>query len=378
MKPFLSQNQKKLNLEKVLKKYLSKNNYFKFINSPRKKRYRNNILFSFGYDKLKQMRIGPMSTIEGVKIVEKSQVNPNASQLSLDICSIVWEWVDTFSELYVVKYPKFEGFWRHIHIKENQRGEFIIIFRFNDYEKWEIDWKSERGDFIKYLKSQSLKKGYILKAIYYQICEGTKEPQRVDNFYRLYFEGELIQGILGYNFVIHPGCFFQVNTQLAKILYSVVQSFYTQPGDILLDLCCGVGVFGLLLSKYFNEIYGIDNNPCNIEMVEQNCILNKVKNYKYLLGNVEDIVDKVLVSGRKYSIVVNPPRRGLYSNFIEYINSKREYVIDLVYVSCNMKSLKRDMDELGEYWEVEKVVPLDQFPNTNHCEIIVKMKNKMF
>ena len=319
-----------------------------------------------------------MSTIGGIKIVEKAEVNLNASQLSLDICSIVWEWVDGLSELSVVKYPEFDGFWRHIHIKENQLGEFIIIFRFNDYGKWEIDWKSERGDFIKFIKSKSLKKGYTLKAIYYQICEGTKEPQRVDKFYRLYYEGELIQWMLGYNFVIHPGCFFQVNTQLAKILYSVVQSFYSHPGDILLDLCCGVGMFGILLSKYFNQIYGIDNNPCNIEMVERNCILNKVENYKYLLGNVEDIVDRVLISGRHYSIVVNPPRRGLYSNFIEYINSKREYVKDLVYVSCNMKSLKRDMDELGENWEVEKVVPLDQFPNTNHCEIIVKMKNKMF
>lgn len=324
------------------------------------------------------MRIGPMSTKEGVKIVEKADVNLNASQLALDICSIVWDWLDSFSELSVVKYPKFEGFWRHIHIKENQDGEFLIIFRFNDYNKWEFDWKSERGEFIKFIRSTSLKKGYRLRAIYYQICEGTSEPKRVDTFHRLYYDGELIQGILGYNFVIHPGCFFQVNTQLAKILYSVVQSFYSVGGDILLDLCCGVGMFGILMSKYFREVYGIDNNPCNIDMVARNCQINSVKNYEYLLGNVEDIVDKVVTDGRKYSIIVNPPRRGLYSNFIEYINSKSEFVSDIVYVSCNMNSLKRDMEEFGDGWEVEKVVPLDQFPNTNHCEIIVKMKNKMF
>ena len=34
-------------------------------------------------------------------------------------------------------------------------------------------------------------------------------------------------------------------------------------GDILLDMCCGVGMFGILLSKYFNNIIGMDNNPCN-------------------------------------------------------------------------------------------------------------------
>ena len=137
-------------------------------------------------------------------------------------------------------------------------------------------------------------------------------------------------------------------------------------------------MFGIILSKYFGNIYGIDNNPCNIEMVKKNCELNKIKNYNYILGNVEDEVDRVLIDGNKYSIVVNPPRRGLYNNFIEYINSKKIYIKDIVYVSCNMDSLKRDLDEFGEIWEIEKIIPLDQFPNTNHCEIIVKMKNKMF
>lgn len=363
----------------MLKKYLKKNNYFKFINSPKKKRYRNNILFSFGYDKLNNVVIGPMSNHGGVKSVDKAEVNPNASELSLDICSIVYDWVNKHSGLKVIEYPEFEGFWRHIHIKETQNNEFIVIFRFNDYEKWEFDWKLERGKFIKYLKSTSFKLGYNLKAIYYQICDGTKEPSRTDEFYRLYYEGELVQGILGYNFVIHPGCFFQVNTQLAKILYSIVQSFYSKSKeDILLDLCCGVGMFGILMSKYFNEVYGIDNNPCNIEMVERNCQLNKIRNYKYYLGNVEDIVDKVLITGRQYSVIVNPPRRGLYSNFIKYVNTKKEYVKNIVYVSCNMDSLKRDLDEFGDIWEVDKIIPLDQFPNTNHCEIIVKMKNKIF
>ena len=82
--------------------------------------------------------------------------------------------------------------------------------------------------------------------------------------------------MLGYNFVIHPGCFFQVNTQLAKILYSIVQSFYSKSkGDMLLDLCCGVGMFGILMSKYFNEVYCIDNNKCNIEWLKE--IVNLIK-----------------------------------------------------------------------------------------------------
>ena len=112
-------------------------------------------------------------------------------------------------------------------------------------------------------------------------------------------------------------------------------------------------------------------------MVKRNIELNQVSNYEYMEGNVEDNMDKYLKKGNSHSIVINPPRRGLYEPLIHYINNHREYIRDMVYVSCNMESLKRDLDLFGVGWYVEKIIPLDQFPNTNHCEIIVKMDNKM-
>ena len=137
----------------MLKKYLKKNNYFKFINSPKKKRYRNNILFSFGYDKLNNIVRSNVHS-GGVK-TDNAEVNPNASELSLDIC-LVYDWVNEHSRLKVIEYPEFEGFWRHIHIKETQNNDFIVIFRFNDYEKeFNGSWKRK---FIKYLKSTSYKR----------------------------------------------------------------------------------------------------------------------------------------------------------------------------------------------------------------------------
>ena len=48
-------------------------------------------------------------------------------------------------------------------------------------------------------------------------------------------------------------------------------------------------------------------------------------------------------------------------------------------IKYNVFHIEFDVDdEFGDDWEVENIVPLDQFPNTNHCEIIVKMKNKIF
>lgn len=332
-----------------------------------------------GVDGVNNINVGPMSNFEGKKTVEPAKENPTASILAVNICNLVRNWLVKYSKLDITRYPSFKGFWRHIHIKENLKGEFILSFRFNNYHDYEFPWKEERGRFITYILNHSSTLGYYLKGIYYQKCNGTAEPSRKDLFYKLYYEGELIEHMLGYNFVINPGCFFQVNTKIAKILYSIVQNFFrNQKGELLLDLCCGVGIFGILMSKYFKTVIGIDNNPCNSEMVKRNCELNNVLNYTYYEGNVEDSLDKILKNGKICSIVLNPPRRGLYQKFIEYINSKRKFVKDMVYVSCNMESLKRDMDYFGEGWEVEKVIPLDQFPDTVHCEIIVKMKNKIF
>ena len=135
-------------------------------------------------------------------------------------------------------------------------------------------------------------------------------------------------------------------------------------------------MFGIILSKFFKDVIGMDNNPCNSELVYQNTKINKVTNYSYIEGNVEDNIDSILSNDRKYSIVVNPPRRGLYKGFTDMINIRSKFVKDIVYVSCNGDSLQRDLTFLGDNWEIENIIPLDQFPNTNHYEVIVKMKNK--
>lgn len=371
----LNQKQKKHNLELKLNNFLNSKNYFKFINSPNKVRYRNNIIFSMGL-KNNLINVGPMSTINGIKIVEPSEINLDVSQLSIDICNIVKNWIVEHSKLKVTKYPLFEGFWRHIQIKENLCKDFIIIFRFNNFEIQKNIWIKEENNFINFLKTKSLLKGYKLNAIYFQKCIGKAEPNKNDMFYKIFYKDELFEKILGYKFIINPGCFFQVNTKLAKILYSIVQNFYKyKKGDYLLDLCCGVGMFGILLSKYFKEVVGIDNNPCNSELVKRNCELNNVNNYNYIEGNVEDYIDKLIIN-KNYSVILNPPRRGLYKNIITYINSKKKNIKDIVYVSCNIESLKRDLEIFGNDWKVEKVIPLDQFPNTNHCEIIIKLNSK--
>ncbi|NLX71548.1 MAG: 23S rRNA (uracil(1939)-C(5))-methyltransferase RlmD, partial [Clostridiales bacterium] len=45
----------------------------------------------------------------------------------------------------------------------------------------------------------------------------------------------------------------------------------------------------------------------------------------------------------------------------------------IVYVSCNVSTLARDLKVLKDYYRVEKVVPFDLFSQTAHVECVTLM-----
>ena len=70
------------------------------------------------------------------------------------------------------------------------------------------------------------------------------------------------------------------------------------------------------------------------------------------------------------SIVINPPAKGAFKQVKEIIKSSVKIV---VYVSCNINSFERDaILLLNNGYELEWLKPIDQFPNTNHLEIVSK------
>ena len=71
-------------------------------------------------------------------------------------------------------------------------------------------------------------------------------------------------------------------------------------------------------------------------------------------------------------VVVDPPRVGLKPEVVHCLNS---LPIDrLVYVSCNLEALKRDLGILTERYKIEEVQPLDFFPQTKHVETLILLK----
>ncbi len=384
------------NLKKTLNKFITDDNLSPFINSPVKYRYRNNILFTIGYNINGKIEVGPL---QKNKSVINSSENINASQLHIDICEIFKDYIINHSKLKVYKYKKESGFWKHIHIKQNSKHDFIINLRVSNFNQNKKLFEEEKDNLIEFIKNKSLQKNYNFIKLTYQECIGTKEPTINDPFHTIYYKDELIEEMLGRKFIITESTFFQVNFYTANILFSYVRDFVKEnnfhrtynsdslltniksnkrvrTNRLLLDICCGVGIYCNLLHDQFDIVIGIDNNPNNIIIAEKNSLNNNISNSIYLCSNIEDVIEKILKKYDDYEvcIIVNPPRRGLYDPVLESINTNLNKINQLIYISCFANSLNRDLTKLNlKDKNIKKIIPLNQFPNTQHYEIIINI-----
>ena len=69
-------------------------------------------------------------------------------------------------------------------------------------------------------------------------------------------------------------------------------------------------------------------------------------------------------------LVMDPPRSGSTPEFIKAVSELK--IGRIVYVSCNPETLARDLKEFRKKrYKVEKITPVDMFPQTVHVETVV-------
>lgn len=190
----------------------------------------------------------------------------------------------------------------------------------------------------------------------------------------VYLNNQLVYGkkyitekVFDLEFRIYPEAFFQVNYDMMKVLYQIVLNYYKQKNyNKVLDLYCGTGTIGMLLSSYVKEVVGIELVHDAIKAANQNKEINNISNIRFIEGKVED---KIQDFKDIDSIVVDPPRSGLDSVTLQSILEISPRSI--VYVSCDPVTLARDLKVLLEHYTLEKVNLVDMFPNTYHIETVV-------
>jgi len=174
----------------------------------------------------------------------------------------------------------------------------------------------------------------------------------------------LTERVAGRDYRISAGSFFQVNTAGAEALVALVTEYLApKGGETLLDLYCGVGLFGLALAGRVGRVVGIEAAGSAAadfrynarDLAHVDLLAGKVE---CLLPTLEEPVDLV---------VLDPPRSGAGKRVVDEIARLRPRRV--VYVSCDPATLARDARYLTEAgFRLAKVQPLDLFPQTYHIE----------
>jgi 23S rRNA (uracil1939-C5)-methyltransferase len=178
--------------------------------------------------------------------------------------------------------------------------------------------------------------------------------------------GPMQYRILGRDFAISAGSFFQVNTALIPAMIEMVLEFAApQPGDTALDLYCGAGLFGAFLAEKCAALIGVEESPSAVADFERN--LDSFDNVELYAAEVEQALESI--ARRVDLAVVDPPRAGMAPRAMRGL--LRLAPRRIVMISCDPATLARDGHTLAQAgWKLQAAVPFDLFPQTCHLETI--------
>ena len=193
----------------------------------------------------------------------------------------------------------------------------------------------------------------------------------------VYGKDALIEKIKDLNFIVRTPSFLQVNHEQTEKLYETVLR-YLQPkmNENIFDIYCGIGTISLFIAKNAGKVTGIESVSEAIEDARNNAKINNVTNVEFINGEAEKIMPQLInEKGIIDSVVIDPPRKGCDEAVLNsIINCGTKKV---VYVSCNPETLARDMKILlNGGFEIDKIQPVDMFPQTSHVETVVLMSRK--
>ena len=143
------------------------------------------------------------------------------------------------------------------------------------------------------------------------------------------------------------------------------------------DLYCGIGTISLFLAQKAGKVYGVEIVPEAIADAKINAKLNGITNAEFFVGKAEEVLPEKYKNEGIYAdvIVVDPPRKGCDLAALETM--VKMHPERIVYVSCDSATLARDLRYLvdGGY-EVKKVRGCDMFPQSGHCECVVRLERR--
>jgi tRNA/tmRNA/rRNA uracil-C5-methylase (TrmA/RlmC/RlmD family) len=173
--------------------------------------------------------------------------------------------------------------------------------------------------------------------------------------------------------------FWQVHPAAADALSeAVVEALEPKPGDTVLDLYCGAGLFAGVVAPLVGPdgaVTGIESDSAAVKNARQN--LSDYPWAKFQQADVAQAMsDEDLPPARL--VIADPPRAGLARELIDFLTGDGATgdrpAERFAYVSCDPATLARDLALLiSGGWRLGNIRAFDAFPMTHHVECVATL-----
>lgn len=178
----------------------------------------------------------------------------------------------------------------------------------------------------------------------------------------------------GLLFRISDRSFVQPNWSLAETLSRMLTRWIApvEPrGARVLELYAGIGTLGLPLARAGALVTLVEANPWAVADAREAARINHIGRCRFRSLPAESYLEQIRPDEYD-SVLMDPPRTGLSAPCLEHLI--RLAPPRLVYVSCDMATLARDLKRLTQAgYRIPRLQPFDMFPQTAHLETLVEL-----
>lgn len=250
--------------------------------------------------------------------------------------------------------PLMDDTLKHITLRCHQQNVMVIFG--TTTEKWQ-----EKQLFLTHLNNPQI------VSIYQNVLDTDYENMGQKSIL-LQGEPELELSFGPLKFPLKPAAFFQINLPIALKMYEKVKSLIR--GQIVIDAYAGMASIGQYIASSVEQVYAIESNHDAVLSAKQALELNQISNVEIIEGDVDIALETYIVQAD--TIVFDPPRSGLDDHTKALLLNHP--VSEIIYVSCDLKTLVRDINTLKTHYKVTSVTPFKMFFHTIETETVVRLE----
>ena len=257
------------------------------------------------------------------------------------------------------------GLLRHLYIRTNQAGQSLICVLVNGKK---LPHEPELVSLLRQAVPETV--GVVLGV-------NTQPTGAIlgGEYRTLWGEDVLTDRLCGLTFRLSVPSFYQVNHDMAEVLYRTALDFAGLTGtETVLDLYCGAGTITQVMARRAGRVIGAEIVPAAIEDARENARRNGIGNVEFFCGDASAVAADFAARGLRPDVIcVDPPRKGLSPDVVSA--AARMQPQRIVYVSCDPATLARDVKLFAqEGYGAVRAAAVDMFPGTANIESVVRLE----